>query len=102
EPYTPGVAQFSQDFDGVIDRSAEHFGPALEIGGDEGRVRRELGGEELDGFGERPPAILLQVPFGRADIAEEGLHLGFVFEQRAVEVAGIPVDKDTAEVENDG
>jgi hypothetical protein len=42
------------------------------------------------------------MPFQRTDVLEKPLHLGLVVEQVPVEMPGIPVDEDPAEVEHDG
>jgi hypothetical protein len=51
--------------------------------------------------GARAPVVRL-VPFERADPREEVLHLLFVVEELAVEVARVPVDEHAPDVEDHG
>jgi hypothetical protein len=57
-------------------------------------------GELLTGLSDRAPAVVALVPLHRAHLFEEAIHRLFVVEQLAVEVAGIPVKQDTADVED--
>ena len=60
-----------------------------------------LGFQQAGAFGKRPAGVLATVPFVRADGGEKMLHRCLVAgEQLAVEVTGIPVDQDAAEIEH--
>ena len=62
-----------------------------------------LGLQQAGAFGKGPAGVLASVPFVRADGGEELLHCRLVAgEQLAVEVTGIPVDKNATEIEHDG
>ena len=62
-------------------------------------------GEERDalrhGGSEGSAPVLLQVPVRRADLRQEPLHPLMVVEDLAVEMAGIPIEQDVADVEDD-
>ena len=47
-----------------------------------------------------PTCVLPGVPLRRAHVPQERLHGHLVTEQRAIEVAGIPVDEHAAEIED--
>ena len=54
------------------------------------------------GFDRVASMILDGVPFVRRHFGKEALHLGRIGEQLAIEVAGVPIDQDAAEIEDDG
>ena len=61
-----------------------------------------LGLQQAGAFGKGPAGVLATVPFVRADGSEEMLHRHLIAgEQLAVEVTGIPVDQNAAEIEYD-
>src|SRR5262249_32249013 len=61
-----------------------------------------LGFEETARFGKAAAGVLPSVPFMRADRCEKMFHRGLITgEEFAIEMARIPLDQDTAEVEHD-
>jgi len=88
-------------WDEALDRAAEGLRPARAICLDQRALVGEARGQHLDGFGPRPAGILGRVPVLRRDLGKEALHGCRILEQRAVQVARIPVDEDTAEIEDD-
>src|SRR4029450_678669 len=58
--------------------------------------------EKRDRFLPFPSAVLLDVPFRRADRRQKPLHLGLVVEDLAVEMARIPSQQHVSDVEYDG
>src|SRR5215469_5682670 len=53
-----------------------------------------------DGLAPEPTGILPLVPFGRADLGKKTLHRCVVVEHFAIQVARIPVDQHTPEIED--
>jgi hypothetical protein len=45
---------------------------------------------------------MLEMPFGRDDIAQERVERRPIVDQRLVEIAGIPVVQDMPDIEDDG
>ena len=61
-----------------------------------------LGRQRLNSLLPRPTRILLDVPLGRRDLGEERLHPRLITrEQLPVEIARVPVDQHSAEIEHD-
>ena len=90
------------DFHRAGDRAGHHLVEARAIGIDQLSLVGMLGLQQAGAFGKGPAGILAAVPFVRADGGEEMLHRRLVAgEQLAVEVAGIPVDQNAAEIEHD-
>jgi hypothetical protein len=65
-------------------------------------VLRISGGKFGAGLGEGPPGIMLEMPLGGDDMAQEIVELGRLVDQLLIEEAGIPVVKDIADIEDDG
>jgi hypothetical protein len=58
-----------------------------------------------EGFGtifNRAACILLLVPVGGANVSQEVFHFGLIGNYLFVEMLRVPVDKDSAEVEDEG
>ena len=82
-------------------RAAHHVDPAVEIHADLlfpfGKQRHALRRDVLD----RTAGVALRVPVVRTDFRQEPLRLGGVAEVGVIEVMGVPVHQDGAEVEDD-
>src|SRR5580704_1320923 len=96
------LLQGREERDAGRDLARDHLLPALVEGPDLALPFRVARDELPHGLGEGAAAILLQIPGGRADIREKPLHALFVGEEVAVEMAGVPIEEDVADVENDG
>lgn len=83
------------------DGLAQGLRPAITERLDQRRVLRMTGREPGDGRIPVLTGIERLVPLGETDRVEERLDLGVVGQQRAVEMARVPVDQDRAEVEDD-
>jgi len=59
-------------------------------------------GQLRGGLRKGHTAVVSGMPLRRADLGQEALHLGFVSEQLAVEVTGVPVEQHAADVKDDG
>ena len=59
-----------------------------------GQFRRRLG--------ERPPGVVLEMPFRRDDIAQERIERLTLWDETLVEEPGAPIVEDVADVEDDG
>src|SRR4029077_8373083 len=94
--------QLRQELDAARDFTSDRLVPALVERPNLALPFRMARDELPHGLGEGAAAILLQIPGRRADIRKEPLHALFVGEELAVEMAGIPVEQDVADVENDG
>ena len=80
----------------------DHIAEARTEDGDEfaifGIGRDKLGA----GFREGPAGVVLEMPFGRDDMAQEMIQPGRIVDQSPVEEAGIPFIQNIADIENDG
>ena len=94
--------QIGQHLDRSRNLPGQHLGPSPMERLDELTPLRMLSDQNLDRLGEGPARVLVRVPLGRGHLGQERLHLVRVFEQLPVQVARVPVDEDTAEVEDHG
>src|SRR5436190_8798383 len=92
-----------EDIDAPMDRAGNRLMPVRVEGADHRmQFRRVLLDEKLDGVGEAPAPVLLDIPGGRADIGEKPLHIFLApFEKAAIEVARVPGDEHIADVKDD-
>ncbi len=97
----PGRFHGSEDVERSFVDASHHLLAALRPGPDQlgqfGMLSDQFGTRRLG----RYAPIVGVVPGGRADLGEEPLHLRLVVEQAAVEVPGVPVQQDAAQVEHD-
>ena len=93
--------QLGENVHRPVDWPGHHFiEPSIEGVNQLGFVRVLLL-QQPSGVGDEATRILAAVPFLRADGRQEMLHRRFVtIEQLAVEIAGIPIDEDPAEVKD--
>ncbi len=85
------------------DRARGHFLMAMRERVDQRIVAGMLALQFRAGLGERAAGIVLQMPRHGADLGEEALHRGIVtVEQLAIEMARVPVEQDSAEIEDHG
>ena len=84
-----------------MDHVRHRLDPALVEGADLVREVRVPLGQKRDRIREGPAPILLDVPGGRAHLAEKPLHAVLVRDDLAVEMPRIPVEQHFADVEDD-
>ena len=98
----PGRLQGRQEFDGPFDRSGDHLLASSRPRPDElGLVGVRLHERRACLFG-RHPEVVRVMPLHRANLGQKAFHRRVVAaEQLPVQVAGVPVEQDAAEVEND-
>jgi len=61
-----------------------------------------LGDEFGDAFGEGSTAILFEIPGGRANFREKGLHRLWRVKYSPVEMTRVPFDQHIADIEDEG
>ena len=52
-------------------------------------------------FSKTTSSVLLQIPLCRADVRQEIFYFGVMLEQFAIEMAWVPIDQHTTEIEDD-
>src|SRR5579862_466859 len=101
EPDTGMMFQVAKYFDGLMDRSAQHFLPALIISTDIFFVLGVFGHQLLCRQAEAPASVLLLVPVRRTYVLVKPLPLLFIRKNISIYVIWVPIDKDAAEVKYD-
>ena len=92
-----------QDAHRSRDRASDRINPVIVIGLDQVCVMRKLPGKNRNAFRKGTSLILLQVPVHEIDFFEEELHcIRIVREITLIDVPGIPLEQNVAEIENDG
>ena len=61
-------------------------------------LRDQLGG----GFGERAPGVMLEMPLGRQDVAQERVERLTLGDEALVQEPWVPVVENATDVEDDG
>ena len=91
-----------KDLDRALDDCADHLLVAVRPSPDQlglvGVGPRQLAA----GIGDPSPEVLFGMPSGRADLQEEPLPVVFVGYELAIEIARVPVEEHSADVECDG
>ena len=54
------------------------------------------------GLDERPPSVMLEMPFNRQNVAQERVERLTLRDEALVQEPGVPVVKDATDVEDDG